>query len=72
MIVLGLLLGLVIILQAFILFGICRIKDKVDELRLIEATDMATLGLIGENMQSITHIIDQQADNIITILNKLK
>lgn len=72
MTVLGFFLGLIIILQMSILIGTCRINHKVDELRLIGVTDMATLGLISENMQSITPIIDQQTNNIITILNKLK
>lgn len=63
MIVLGFLLGLVIILQAFVLIGICRKNFKLD----VIATEVSRLNdlivpAIGANMENYAHITDQLND----------
>ena len=59
MIVLGFLLGLVIILQAFILIGICRKNFKLNEIdaRVSNLYDLVVTG-IGTNMERTTKILD--------------
>lgn len=59
MIVLGLLLGLIIILQAFILFGICRKNFKLDLIGA-EVSKLCDLIIpaIGTNMENYAHVCD--------------
>lgn len=73
MIVLGFLLGLVIILQAFILIGICRKNFKLD----VIATEVSRLSdlivpAIGANMENYAHIVDQLNDAISETSSKKK
>lgn len=76
MIVLGFLLGLVIILQAFILIGICRKNNKLNELEtkisVLNDLIVPAIGANAENTIRITRILDTLADNLIKMVDKQK
>lgn len=73
MIVLGFLLGLIIVLQIFILIGICRKNYKLDEINA-ETIELRNLIVraIDANMQNYTHITDQLNDVISGTSSKKK
>lgn len=63
MIILGFLLGLVIILQIFVLVGICRTNYKVSEIDAdVSKLNNLIVPAIGANMESIAHILDRLTD----------
>lgn len=75
MIVLGLLLGLIIILQIFVLIGTCRTNYKLHELEdlcLTENTNVVNIGLISENMKRMTNVLNRMADALIEMVDKQK
>lgn len=69
-------LGLIIVLQIFILIGIRRTNDKLDELSSTLTppvlSNSISLELIDENIKRITNIFSQLADTINTMVDKLK
>lgn len=69
-------LGLIIVLQIFILIGIYRTNDRLNELSSnltpTVLPNSVALGLISENMKRITNIFSQLADTINTMVDKLK
>lgn len=69
-------LGLIIVLQIFILIGIYRTNDRLNELSSnltpTVLSNSVALGLISENMKRITNIFSQLADTINTMVDKLK
>lgn len=73
MVVLGLLLGLIIILQIFTLIGTCRKNYKLDLIGA-EVSKLCDLIIpaIGTNMKNYTHIMDQLTDIDTEISGKKK
>lgn len=76
MTVLGFFLGLVIILQLFVLIGICRTNYKLNEIesRVSNLYDLVVTatGMNSENTIKIIHILDQLADAVIDLQGKKK
>lgn len=68
MVVLGFLLGLIIILQIFILIGICRKNFKLNEIdaRVSNLNDLLVTG-VGTNMERTTEIL-----NLLSKMTKKK
>lgn len=73
MIVLGFLLGLTIVLQIFVLIGICRKNYKLDEINA-ETIELRNLIVraIDANMKNYTHITDQLNDVVSGTTSKKK
>ena len=76
MTVLGFFLGLVIILQLFVLIGICRTNYKLEELdaTVSRLNDLIVpaIGINSENTIKIIRILDQLADAVIDLQGKKK
>lgn len=73
MIILGFLLGLVIILQIFVLVGICRTNYKVSEIDAdVSKLNNLIVPAIGAYTKSISYIVDQLTDVEVGTRSKKK
>jgi hypothetical protein len=75
-IILGFFLGFVLILQIFVLVGICRTNNKLNELETKVSTlndlIVPAIGANAENTIRITRILDTLADNLIKMVDRQK
>lgn len=76
MTVLGFFLGFILILQIFVLVGICRTNNKLNELEskvsVLNDLIVPAIGISSDNAVKIARILDMMGDTIVKIYDRKK